>query len=164
MPCDVVLAPTDAADPGAIVERATERVLELAVSWLAWDGRPRVSEDGDRIYTPHKVIRRYADHLIDHLAEIEARLAGQPSRPDGWHGSLVTLDSDWARFTETDLVEATERLTRLASTLRLRLLAVDPAAWDRPYGEAWTLREIAEHVGTPWYAEQVGRLTVSPAG
>ena len=86
--------PATATDPGATVERATSRVLELAGTWLGWDGHPRLSEEGDRIYTPHKVIRRYGDHLIDHLAEVEARLAGVPSRRDGWHGSLVTVDSD----------------------------------------------------------------------
>ena len=150
----------ETTDPGAVVERATARVLELAQTWLAWDGRPRLSEGGDRIYTPHKVIRRYADHLIDHLAEIEARLAGEPTRPDGWHASLVTLDSDWARFTEADLVEATERLTRLSTTFRLRLRAAGESEWDRDRGAGvWTLRQVAEHVGSPWYAEQLGDLS-----
>jgi len=115
-----------------------------------------VSEDGDRIYTPHKAVRRYADHLIDHLAEVEAQLAGVPTRPDGWHASLVTVDVDWARFTEADLVEATERLTRPSTALRL--LAAGPTGWDRPRGDTWTLREIADHVGDAWYAEQVGDL------
>jgi len=148
-----------AGDPGQIVEHATARVLELARTWLAWDGTPRVSADGERVYTPHKVIRRYADHLIDHLAEIEARLAGAPTRPDGWHASLVTLETDWARFTEADLVEATERLTRLSTTFRLRLLAAGEQEWDRDRGAGvWTLRQVAEHVGSPWYAEQVGDL------
>ena len=148
------------SDPGSVIERATERVLDLARTWLAWDGTPRLSEDGDRVYTPHKAMRRYADHLIDHLAEIEARLAGVPTRPDGWHASLVTLESDWARFTEADLVEATERLTRLSTTFRLRLLAAGEQALDRDRGDGeWTLRQIAEHVGSPWYAEQVGDLS-----
>ncbi len=155
-----ITGPTN--DPGTCIERATVRVLELAGTWLAWDGLARLSEDGDRIYTPHKVIRRYADHLIDHLAEVEARLAGVPSRPDGWHGSLVTVDADWARFTEADLVEATERLTRLSTTFRLRLLAAGRDEWDRPRGDAWTLRAVGEHVGSPWYAEQLGAL-VPPA-
>jgi len=147
------------SDPGSVIELATERVLGLARTWLAWDGTPRLSEDGDRVYTPHKAIRRYADHLIDHLAEIEARLAGVPTRPDGWHASLVTLESDWARFTEADLVEATERLTRLSTTFRLRLLAAGEQEWDRERNGAWTLRQVAEHVGSPWYAEQVGDLS-----
>jgi hypothetical protein len=137
-----------AKDPGEAVETATARVLELAQTWLSWDGRPRVSEGGDRIYTPHKVIRRHADHLIDDLAEVEAALAGVPTKPDEWHGSLVTMDSDWACFTETDLREAEQRLTRLARTFRLRLIAAGPDEWDRPRRESWTLREIAEHAGS----------------
>jgi len=140
-------------DPGTTIERATARFLELATTWIAWDGRPHVSEDGDRIYTPHKAVRRYADHLT----EVEAQLAGVPTRPDGWHASLVTVDVDWARFTEADLVEATERLTRLSTTLRL--LAAGPTGWDRPRGDTWTLREVADHVGNARYAEQVGDLT-----
>jgi hypothetical protein len=153
-----------ANDPGAAVETATARVLELAQTWLRWDGQPRVSEDGDRIYTPHKVIRRHADHLIDHLAEVEATLGGVPTKPDEWHGSLVTMDSDWAWFTETDLREAEQRLTRLARTFRLRLIAAGPDEWDRPRNKSWTLREIAEHVGSPWYAEQLGQLESAWSG
>jgi len=78
-----------------------------------------------------------------------------PSRPDGWHASLVTVDVDWTRFTEADLVEATERLTRLSTALRLLAAGT---GWDRPRGDTWTLREIADHVGNAWYAEQVGDL------
>ena len=149
---------TDETDPGACIETATDRVLALARTWLAWDGRPYVADDGERVYTPHKAVRRYADHLVDHLAEVEALLAGVPSRPDGWHASTVTLEPDWARFTEADRNEATERLTRLSGTFRLRLLAAGEHEWDLPREPAWTLREIATHVGTPWYAEQVGDL------
>jgi len=146
-------------DPGPQIEEAVAHCLELADTWLAWDGRPRVSEDGERIYTPHKAVRRIAEHLIDHLAEVEALLAGVPTRPDGWHASLITLDSDWARFTEADLVEARERLTRLGRTLALRLVAAGPDEWDRPRTPNWTLREIAAHVSeVRWYADQVGRL------
>lgn len=148
-----------ARDPGQHIEQATARVLALAKTWIGWDGQPRVSDGGDRIYTPHKAIRRYAGHLIDHLAEKEARLAEVESRPYGWHGSLITMDSDWARFTEADLEEATERLTRQSTTFRLRLLAAGEQEWDRPRGEARTLRAMAEHVGSSWYAEQVGDLT-----
>jgi hypothetical protein len=147
-------------NPGSIVEAAVEHCLEVATTWLAWDGRPAVSEDGDRIYTPHKAVRRIADHLVDHLAEVEALLAGVPTTPDGWHASLVTLDSDWARFTELDLDEARQRLRRLARTFALRLAAAGEAEWDRRRGENWSLREIAEHLdGVRWYAGQVGRLT-----
>ena len=140
------------------VTDAVDRTLALAQTWLGWDGRPRVSEDGDRVYTPHKVIRRMADHLIDHLAEVEALLGGAPTIPDHWHGSLVTFASDWASFTEADLNEAQQRLCRLAALYALRYAAAGPDEWDRPRGENLTLRQIAEHVGSPWYAEQLGDL------
>jgi hypothetical protein len=146
-------------NPGAQVERAVEQCLELAQTWLAWDGRPCVSEDGDRIYTPHKAVRRIADHLVDHLAEVEALLAGVPTQPDEWHASLVTFETDWARFTEQDLVEAQQRLRRLGRTFALRVAAAGEAEWDVPRTPNWTLREICDHVaGVLWYAEQVGRL------
>ena len=147
-------------NPGTAVVRAVDECLAIAATWLAWDGRPRVSEDGDRIYTPHKAVRRIGDHLVDHLAEVEALLAGVPTQPDHWHASLVTFESDWARFTETDLEEARERLTRLARTFELRLAAAGQGAWDLPRTPNWTLREIADHLtGVRWYAEQVGLLS-----
>jgi DNA-binding transcriptional MerR regulator len=146
-------------NPGEAVEAAVRRSLDLAATWLHWDGSPRVSEDGDRIYTPHKAVRRIADHLVDHLAEVEALLAGVDSQPDGWHASLLTLETDWARFTEADRDEAEQRLVRLARTFSLRLAAAGPEEWDRPRAGHWTLREIADHLtGVLWYAEQVGDL------
>ncbi|HEX3931738.1 MAG TPA: hypothetical protein VHW64_13615 [Nocardioides sp.] len=147
------------ANPGTAVEEAVRRALGLVDTWIGWDRRPRVSQDGDRIYTPGKAVRRIADHLVDHLAEVEAVLAGAASQPDQWHGSLVTLESDWARFTELDRDEAHQRLPRLARTFALRLAAAGPQEWDRPR-EGWSLREIADHLtGVLWYAEQVGDLT-----
>ena len=59
-------------NPGSAVEEAVRRSLALVDTWIRWDGRPRVGEDGDRIYTPVKAVRRIADHLIDHTAEVEA--------------------------------------------------------------------------------------------
>jgi hypothetical protein len=151
-------------NPGAQVEAAVEHCLEVAATWLAWDGQPRVSEDGERIYTPAKAVRRIADHIIDHLAQVEALLAGVTTIPDGWHASLLTFDSDWARFTEADLVEAQQRLRRLGRTFSLRLAAAGPDEWDVPRGEDWSLREIASHLtGITWYADQVGRLSHRPA-
>src|SRR5215471_3552351 len=91
-------------NPGAAVEDAVRRCLALVDTWLHWDGRPLVSEDGDRVYTPHKAVRRIADHLVDHLAEVEALLAGVETMPDEWNASLATFESDWAHFTEQDLV------------------------------------------------------------
>jgi hypothetical protein len=145
-------------NPGGLVIDAVERVLALAETWLAWDGRPRVAEGGGRLYTPQKAIRRTADHIVDHLAEVEALLAGEPTEPDRWQASNVTLATDWAQFTEADLAEAGQRLRRLARTFQLRYAAAGPGEWDKPRGQNWTLRAIAEHVGTPWYAEQVGVL------
>lgn len=149
----------DTENPATAVVRAVEESLSMAATWLHWDGFPRVSDDGDRIYTPHKAVRRIADHLVDHLAEVEALLAGVPTQPDEWHASLITTDSDWARFTEVDLVEAGQRLRRLARTLELRFAATGAAAWDLPRTPNWSLREIANHLaGVRWYAEQIGRL------
>ena len=146
-------------NPATAVVGAVEDCLEIAGTWLAWDGAACVSEDGDRIYTPHKAVRRIADHLVDHLAETEALLAGVPTMPDEWHASVLTFDSDWARFSEADLREAQQRLRRLARTFELRLLAAGPESWDAPRSPNWTLREIADHLtGVRWYAEQVGRL------
>jgi hypothetical protein len=56
-----------------------ERVLRQAETWTGWDGTPVTvppTERGaaPRVYTPHKAIRRVADHLLDHLAEVEARV------------------------------------------------------------------------------------------
>jgi len=147
-------------DLGLLLNAATERVLTLAQTWLGWDGRPRVTADGERIYTPHKALRRYADHLVDHLAQTQALLVGKTPLDDEWHASLVTLDSDWARFTEADLREAQQRLRRLAATYQQVLDAAGKAACDAPRGDgAWTLREIAVHVADAWYAEQVGDLS-----
>jgi hypothetical protein len=150
-------------NPADLVAAGVQRFLDLARTWLAWDGRPLVSEDGDRVYTPNKAVRRHADHLVDHLAEIEALLAGAPTEPDRWHGSLVTVASDWAVFTEVDLNEATQRLRRLGQLYVLRFAAAGQPEWDRPRDPSWTLRAIAEHLAEPWYAEQVGDLSAGRA-
>src|SRR5919205_4158176 len=104
-------------------------VLKLAATWTDWDGKP-VHVD-DRVYTPHKAIRRVADHLIDHLAEIEARVAGVPPIPDRWHASAATTPADLAPFTAEDLDEARSRLTRLAQIFELRLRSLSDDELDR---------------------------------
>lgn len=143
--------------PGAAVEHAAAYCLDLASTWVRWDGRPVTTADG-RVYTPHKVVRRIADHLVDHLAEVEALLAGVATQPDEWGASAVTLDQDAARFTEADLQEAGQRISRLARTFSLRLASLDPEAWDAPREPSWTLREIADHLTEiRWYADQLGR-------
>jgi hypothetical protein len=144
-------------NPGSVVRTSVDEVLKIAGTWYAWDRRPVAS--GENVWTPHKAMRRVADHLLDHLAEIEALLAGAPSVPDTWHGRMITLDSDWARFTEADLDEARSRLVRLAQMYELRLAAAGPDEWDKPRTPSWTLREIAEHVAeVTWYADQLGPL------
>ena len=136
---------TDGRDPAGLVEGAVADVLARAEQWLGWDGRP-VFRSGNA-WTPHKVLRRVADHLLDHLAEIECRLAGRPTVPDRWHGRMATTDADFARFTEIDLDEATSRLTRLAACYRARLSTLDGAILDAsPDGGGWTVRQVVHHV------------------
>lgn len=145
-------------NPGELVEQAVERSLLLVETWPAWDGQPLTAEDG-RIYTPHKAVRRIADHIVDHLAEVEALLAGVPTEPDNWQASAYTGKADLAPFTVEDLREAQQRLRRLGRTFALRYAAVDPAEWDKDRTPNWTLRQIAEHLTeSEWYAVQVGDL------
>jgi hypothetical protein len=90
---DAALPIVDDRRLGPVVPAAVTEVLEVAESWLEWDGRP-VCRDGNA-WTPHKALRRVADHMLDHLTEIECRLAGQPSPPDLWHGRKITTDADF---------------------------------------------------------------------
>lgn len=157
----------DDSNPGQLVLDSVQRCLELAATWHAWDGRPiaRTSDGLPNTWTPHKALRRIADHLTDHLHQIEALLAGAEPIPDEWHGRLVTLDADWARFTELDYAEACSRLRRLGRWYVLRYQTAGQDAWDLPRPDAWTLREIAEHVaGVTYYAEQVGDLVTPQTG
>ena len=59
---------TDDRDPAEVVTNAVGRILALAQTWTLWNGQLRTVDD--RAYTPHKAIRRVADHLIDHLAQV----------------------------------------------------------------------------------------------
>ncbi len=149
-------------NPGQLVTAGVQTCLDLARTWHAWDGRPiaRATDEGlPNTWTPHKALRRIADHLVDHLHQVEALLAGATPLADEWHGRSVTLDADWARFTEPDYAEARSRLQRLGRWYVLRYETVGAEAWDLPRPGSWTLREIAEHVaGVSYYAEQVGSL------
>lgn len=148
---------TDDRHPAAVVTALVEHTLALAETWTAWDGRPRQADD--RVYTPHKSIRRLADHLVDHLAEIEAQLAGAPPLPDHWHASAITTPADLAPFTAEDLDEARSRLTRLAQLYDVRLRALTDEQLDRRRGNAWSPRQIAFHLdGSRYYADALGRL------
>lgn len=149
---------TGPGDVPGLVPAAVTQVLDIAGSWLGWDGRP-VCREGNA-WTPHKALRRVADHLLDHLTEIECRLAGLPTLPDRWHGRMVTTHADFARFTEIDLDEATSRLTRLAACYQARLGGLEPGALDaRPDEDTWTIREVVHHVShVTGYADLIGRL------
>ncbi|MFB6888036.1 hypothetical protein ACFCX4_01805 [Kitasatospora sp. NPDC056327] len=148
---------TDGRDPAGLVPAMVEHVLALADTWTEWDGRP-LTVDG-RTFAPHKAIRRVADHLVDHLAELEARLAGEPTRPDHWHASACTTPADLAPFTRADLDEARSRLTRLARIWAVRLGALTAEQLDRSPGPGWSFRQIAFHVAeSVYYADAVGDL------
>ncbi|MEV0975558.1 hypothetical protein [Streptomyces sp. NPDC049915] len=141
--------------PAQAVTGMVDHVLALAAGWTAWDGTP--THVDDRVYTPHKAIRRVADHLVDHLAELEARLAGEPPLPDHWHASTVTTPADLAPFTREDLDEARSRLTRLARVWAVRLDALTDEQLDESPGDGWSFRELALHTaGSAYYADAVG--------
>ncbi|MBL7259943.1 hypothetical protein JKJ07_37040 [Actinoplanes sp. LDG1-01] len=133
------------------------QVLDLAQTWPRWNGVPLPADD--RVYTPHKAIRRVTDHLIDHLAEIEARLAGVPTIPDRWHASATTTAADLAEFTPLDLDEARSRLTRLSQIFEVRLRLLSEVELDHRDSDAWSIRQVAFHLEESlYYAEAVGRL------
>jgi hypothetical protein len=144
--------------PARAVTAMVDHVLALAATWTNWDGRP--ARVDDRVYTPHKAIRRVADHLIDHLAELEARLAGERPQPDHWHASGSTTEADLAPFTPEDLDEARSRLHRLTRIWANRLDALTEDQLDRSPGEGWTFRELAAHLeGSTYYADALGDLS-----
>lgn len=148
---------TDGRHPADVVTSMVAQVLEMARTWTSWDGNPRAVDE--RVYTPHKAIRRVADHLIDHLAEVDARIAGIPTIPDRWHASAMTTPADLAPFTPEDLDEADSRLTRLAQMFAVRLGRLSEAELDRRDTRVWSIRQIAFHVEESiYYAQAVGRL------
>jgi hypothetical protein len=147
---------TDDRDVTELIPAAVDQVLESAEAWLGWDGRPVLS-DGNA-WTPHKALRRVTDHLIDHLAEIECRLAGMATLPDQWHGRKLTTHADFACFTEADLDEATSRLRRIAACYQSRLAGLSEAELDRG-SEGWTIRQVVHHVANiTYYAERLAGL------
>ena len=153
---------TDGRHPADVVTGMVDHVLDLAATWPRWDGRPdrdaRRRRAPARAYTPHKAIRRVADHLVDHLAELEARLA-RPTEPDRWHASAITTPGDLAAFTSDDLDEARRRLRRLALIWDVRLRSLSAQQLDERAGDAWTLRQLAFHVAeSAFYADSVGML------
>jgi hypothetical protein len=146
----------DDRHPADAINEMVDEVLALARTWPSWDGEPCPADD--RVYTPHKAIRRVADHMLDHLAQLEAHLAGSAPLSDRWHGSRVTTAADMAPFGEEDVDEAESRLTRLAEIWRLRWATIPEQDVDRAEGDAYTPREMAFcAAGSTYYAEAVGR-------
>ena len=97
--------------------------------------------------------------MVDHLAQLEAHLAGAEPLPDRWHGSSMTSPADLAQFTPEDLDEARSRLERLAQLWRIRLAAIPLEELDQAEGDAYTPREMAFCVvGSTYYADAVGGL------
>ena len=98
--------------------------------------------------------------LIDHLAEVGARVAGVAPEPDDWHGSMATTPADLAPFTADDLDEARSRLRRLAQLWEVRLRAMSDEQLDAKTSDAWTFRQVAFHVAeSNYYADAVGDLS-----
>lgn len=154
----------DDRHPAEVVTSMIVHVLDLAATWPAWDGTPIIVpiDDGQlpRTYTPHKAVRRVTDHLLDHLAELEARVTGRRSEPDLWHGSVITTEADLAPFTVEDFDEVRSRLRRLALIWDARLRSLTEAQLDRVDGHAWSLRQVAFHVAeSAFYADSVGKLS-----
>jgi hypothetical protein len=158
----VAVAEPDARTPDELVLVAIEDALARAASWVGWNGSAVMSLGN--AWTPHKAMRRITDHLVDHLAQIECRVVGEEPVADLWRGRAVTLDSDWTRFTELDLDEATARVRRLAQVLALRLRSLRDT-WDADADGEWSLRAIARHLAdaTDAYASRPpATTTVAP--
>ena len=51
----------DERDPATAIADMVEHVLDVAATWLSWDGTP--VRWRDRMTTPHKALRRVADHM-----------------------------------------------------------------------------------------------------
>jgi hypothetical protein len=99
------------------------------------------------------------DHLIDHLAELEARVEGLPTEPDRWHASMITTPADLAKFTSEDLDEARSRLRRLGQIWDVRLRSLSDAQLGSSVEGAWTIRQVASHMAeSAFYADVVGKI------
>jgi hypothetical protein len=135
-----------------------DHVLAAAATRTGGDGEPlRVDE---RVYAPRVAIRRGADHLVDHLAELETRLVGEDPGADRWPASGSTTDGDLAPFTAEDSNEARSRLVRPGLIWAARLGAPTEEQFDDSPGDGWSFREPASHLkGSTYYVDALGRLS-----
>jgi hypothetical protein len=138
---EIAVAAGRALTPDEKLLLAVEDTLEQMDRWSGWNGVS--TRGGGSVWTPQKSTRRITDHLIDHLTQIECRIAGVEPVPDTWRGRRVTLDSDWARFSELDFEEARARIRRVAQVLALQIRAHEEL-WDD--GGEWSLRGIVDHL------------------
>jgi len=149
---------TDDRDLEKAITAMVLRALQLATTWVRWDGQP-LRADG-RDFTPHKAMRRIADHMVDHLAQLESHLAGVESLPDEWQGSAITTPCNLAPFWEEDLAEARSRLTRLAQLWRIRLHSIPEEDVDRAQDNGNASRDDVCALESISYAEAVGDLPI----
>lgn len=150
----------DDRDPADAIDQMVSEALALAETWTAWDGNPIPTPNGQRVYTPHKAVRRFADHMIDHLAQLQAEMSGNTSIPDTWQASRITTAADLAPFTAEDLNEARNRLERLAVMWRATLAGIPADKMDAAKGEDYTPRELAFHtLESMDYANYLGDLS-----
>ena len=57
-------------DHEAVMRAALDACLTTAETWLGWSGQARVGIGS--VWTPHKVMRRITDHLIEAIGEYTA--------------------------------------------------------------------------------------------
>jgi hypothetical protein len=84
---------------------------------------------GRYTYTPRKTLRRVFDHALDHLNQIDQWLAWQhrgvePTPPDGWVPSTVTLPDDRLPLTPPDLDAWLWRVDQAARLVQQRAAAL----------------------------------------
>ncbi|MFG3549500.1 hypothetical protein [Streptomyces sp. NPDC047725] len=115
-----------------------------------------------RVPTPHKAVGRVAGHLIDPLAEPEARPAGERTQPGHWHACAIAAEADRAPFPQKDSAGAGAR-SRPARRARIRadrLGALTDEQPDRSPGEGRGFREPAPHLaGSAYRADAAGGLS-----
>ncbi|MEP7159398.1 MAG: hypothetical protein ABI797_08205 [Chloroflexota bacterium] len=154
----------DDRDPADAIDQMVADFMALAETWPAWDGKPIpiTTPYGQRVYTPNKALRRMNDHMVDHLAQLQAELIGQTTVPDTWQASRITTESDMAPLTGEDLKEARNRFERLAGMWRATLASIPADKMDVAKGEDYTPRELAFHtLESMDYATHVGDLSAA---